>query len=152
MVSVHALKFNTPSSKPVEACMFLFTSNLFLKDQNTPKIEQHKNVSGREPWSSGFGRRIKFWRLWVRIPSPYTGYTFITKRGRGWHHLKYQHIFNWETERLKEKMFLHGRDANCGQFEWNRDRCTYQTIPFLLTLKAKSPPMRQRWTWYVALP
>ena len=30
---------------------------------------------GREPWSSGYGRRLMFVRLWVRIPSPYTGWT-----------------------------------------------------------------------------
>ena len=53
---------------------------------------------GREPWSSGNMRRLKIQRLWVRIPAPYTGWTFFTyvfvvmcfwkdenkwKRGRG---------------------------------------------------------------------
>ena len=28
----------------------------------------------REPWSSGYGRRLMFWRSWVRIPAPYTGW------------------------------------------------------------------------------
>ena len=58
---------------------------------------------GRELWSSGYGRRLMFQRLWVRIPAMYTGCTFLTficcknchdvclkrqkindKRGRGW--------------------------------------------------------------------
>ena len=33
---------------------------------------------GREPWSSGYGKRLTFRRLWVRIPAPYTGWTFFT--------------------------------------------------------------------------
>ena len=33
--------------------------------------------TGREPWSSGYGRILVFWRLWVRIPAPYTGWTFF---------------------------------------------------------------------------
>ena len=54
-------------------------------------------------WSSGYGRRLMSWRPWVRIPAPYTSWTyfhaelfknsilclFVTdwkwiKRGRGW--------------------------------------------------------------------
>ena len=31
---------------------------------------------GREPWYSGYGRRLMFQRSWVRIPVPYTGWTF----------------------------------------------------------------------------
>ena len=56
----------------------------------------------REPWSSGYGRRLVFKRSWVRIPALYTGWTFFTfiyckncivclkktenkrKRGRDW--------------------------------------------------------------------
>ena len=30
---------------------------------------------GREPWSSSYGRRLMFWRAWVWIPAPYTGWT-----------------------------------------------------------------------------
>ena len=33
---------------------------------------------GREPWSSGYGMRLIFQRLWVRILAPYTGWTFFT--------------------------------------------------------------------------
>ena len=30
----------------------------------------------REPWSSGYRGQLMFERLWVRIPAPYTGWTF----------------------------------------------------------------------------
>ena len=33
---------------------------------------------GREPWSSGYGKRLTFQRSWVRIPAQYTGWTFFT--------------------------------------------------------------------------
>ena len=31
-----------------------------------------------EPWSSGYGKRLTFWRSWVRILEQYTGWTFLT--------------------------------------------------------------------------
>ena len=31
---------------------------------------------GREPWYSGYGRRLMFQRSWVRIPAPHTRWTF----------------------------------------------------------------------------
>ena len=34
-------------------------------------------VLGREPWSSGYGRRLMFQWLWVRILAPYTRWTFF---------------------------------------------------------------------------
>ena len=33
-------------------------------------------ASRREPWSSGYGRRLRFQRLWVRILAPFTGWTW----------------------------------------------------------------------------
>ena len=33
---------------------------------------------GRTPWSSGYGRRLMSRRSWVRIPAPYTGWTFFS--------------------------------------------------------------------------
>ena len=33
---------------------------------------------GRESWSSGYGKRLMFQRLWVQIPAPYTWWTFFT--------------------------------------------------------------------------
>ena len=34
-----------------------------------------KNVGTKEPWSSGYGRRLVFLRSWIRIPAPYTGWS-----------------------------------------------------------------------------
>ena len=34
----------------------------------------NKNLKGREPRSSGYGRRLMFQRSWVWIPAPYTGH------------------------------------------------------------------------------
>ena len=44
------------------------------------KISNNIVLSGREPWSSGYGKRLTFWRLWVRILAPYTGWTFLYKK------------------------------------------------------------------------
>ena len=55
----------------------------------------NSSTFGREPWSSGYGSRLVFYRLWVWIPAPYTGWTFshlfvvnilvfVEKRGQGW--------------------------------------------------------------------
>ena len=42
------------------------------------KLLQTKNcLEGREPWSSGYGRRLMFQMSWVRIPAPYTGWTYF---------------------------------------------------------------------------
>ena len=38
----------------------------------------NKNYAGREPWSSGYGRRLMLQRSWLRIPAPNTGRTFFT--------------------------------------------------------------------------
>ena len=53
-----------------------------VKEQDPQKL---KNIGkevlptyGREPWSSGCGTRPMSWRSWVRIPAPYTGWTFFT--------------------------------------------------------------------------
>ena len=34
-----------------------------------------KNFNGREPWFSGYRRRLMFQRLWIRILAPETGWT-----------------------------------------------------------------------------
>ena len=36
-----------------------------------------EDSKGREPWSSGYGRRLMFQRSWVWIPAPYTGWIFF---------------------------------------------------------------------------
>ena len=40
-----------------------------------------------QQWSSGYGRRLKFYRLWVWIPGPYTRWTFF--HINLWQKLKY---------------------------------------------------------------
>ena len=34
-------------------------------------------LSGREPWSSGYRRRLVLHWSWVWVPAPYTGWTFV---------------------------------------------------------------------------
>ena len=48
------------------------------KSVNDSNNKTKKNSLELEPWSSGYGKRLKFQRLWVRIPAPYTGWTFFT--------------------------------------------------------------------------
>ena len=53
---------------------------------------------GWEPWSSDYGRRLTFWRLWVWIPVPYTGWTFF--------HInccKIVLMFVWKRPKINEK-------------------------------------------------
>ena len=45
-----------------------------LLNSNQPNIRS----AVKEPWSSGYGRRLAFERLWVRIPVPDTGWTLFT--------------------------------------------------------------------------
>ena len=42
------------------------------------RIKTEVYLRWAEPWSSGYGRRLMSWRLWVWIPAPYTGWTFFT--------------------------------------------------------------------------
>ena len=40
-------------------------------------IYEDYNIAGRqEPWSSGYSRRLMFQRMWVRILTTHTGWTF----------------------------------------------------------------------------
>ena len=39
-------------------------------------VTQRHLIVGWEPWSSGYGRRLTYQRSWVRIPVPYTGWTW----------------------------------------------------------------------------
>ena len=84
------------------------TCNVWYGDKPQTKII----LQGREPWSSGYGKRLTFQRSWVRFPVLYTGWTLFTlicsknckvclkrpkinkKRGRCWP------IF-WENSRKK---------------------------------------------------
>ena len=57
-----------------------------------------KESFGRKPWSSGYGRRLIFWRLWVWIPAPYSGWTFFTFI---W--CKIVLMFVWKRPKINEK-------------------------------------------------
>ena len=58
-------------------------TNLERKDRKRLKDGQRCNTRlkifcpGREPWSSGYGKRLTFQRSWVWILAPYTGWTFF---------------------------------------------------------------------------
>ena len=47
-----------------------------LQGNKIPLLVKITNV-GREPWSSGYGRRLMFQRSWVQILAPNTGWTFF---------------------------------------------------------------------------
>ena len=47
-----------------------------LDAENTTRL-RHTGCTGQEPWISGYGRILMFWRLWVWIPEVYTGWTLI---------------------------------------------------------------------------
>ena len=95
----------------------------------------------QEPWSSGYGRRLMYWRPWVRIPALYNGWTFFKsicrkncidaclkiKRGQRWPILKQfsSHLFwRWDTSRCPCKPFRRWRRRDEPsdpklRFEWN---------------------------------
>ena len=59
----------------------LISRTTFLQTPFCPNHDftNNRNKCGqeREPWSSGYGRRLMYRRLWERIPAPYTGWTFF---------------------------------------------------------------------------
>ena len=61
------------------------TKDITLTARPPPPQPKTKNVApinyfrhGREPWSSGYGRRLISRRSWVQIPAQYTGWKFFT--------------------------------------------------------------------------
>ena len=40
------------------------------------QLKFNNSLHPREPYSSGYGRRLTFRRSWVQIPVPYTGWTW----------------------------------------------------------------------------
>ena len=56
----------------------LYCYSLTTVNWNVDVIVCHLTIKmlGGEPWSSGYGRRLKFQRSWVWIPAPYTGWTW----------------------------------------------------------------------------
>ena len=52
-----------------------------IRNNYTERSSEREGILKRNlqaPWSSGYGRRLMFQRSWVRIPLPYTGWTFFT--------------------------------------------------------------------------
>ena len=47
-----------------------------MEDVDTVVDEKHSCEGWREPWSSGYGRRLVFRMSLVQIPAPYTRWTF----------------------------------------------------------------------------
>ena len=68
-------------------------------------------LPGREPWSCGYGRRLTFWRSWVRIPVPYSGRTFFTLIC-----CKILLLFVWKRPKINEKE---------GHFYKNKSDCNW---------------------------
>ena len=59
-------------------CVIFATRKRVRNRNNVFASGRLKKNKGREPWSSGYGRRFTFHRLWVRIPAPYTEWIFFT--------------------------------------------------------------------------
>ena len=75
--------------RPLKLTLFHTHVNISPITENLPTQERElkllmiivtinkKHVAGREPWSSGYERRLMFQRSWVQIPELYTGWTFF---------------------------------------------------------------------------
>ena len=68
------------NAKTMETVQEGQSPNLFdyWADTSLPFFLLLKSSFRREPWSSGYGWRLRFKRSWVEIPAPYTGWTFYT--------------------------------------------------------------------------
>ena len=60
-----------------EEIEFLSIGDIFAKNMLLNFAELKNIKVGREPWSSSYGKRLMFQRSWVRIPAPYTEWTFF---------------------------------------------------------------------------
>ena len=71
----------------------------------SPSLQLFSNVYqrflnvGREPWSSGYGKRLTFQRSWVRILAPDTGWTWHFSY---WIVVKIA-LFVWKRPKINEK-------------------------------------------------
>ena len=71
---------NQNSIESLSSILFVFLPLFFC--QSGPlfhlfSLSSNNILQGWKPWSSGYGRRLMFWRTWVWIPAPYTGWAFI---------------------------------------------------------------------------
>ena len=97
----------------IKAFSFSLSKSWFLEGRNRNRDEQQANKQtrqavdehkqwkkdGREPRSSGYGRRLMFKRLWVQIQVLYTGWT--------WHFLQWFYVkivsFVWTRPKINAK-------------------------------------------------
>ena len=66
------LSYGGPSTEDASRSFLFPVENL-----PTLIITVVERIKGRESWSSGYGWRLVFQRLWVRIPATYTGWTLF---------------------------------------------------------------------------
>ena len=74
---------------------------------------------GREPWSRGYGRRLMFRRLWVRIPSMYNGCAWFEKTKINENEAGDKPIWKkrfWRHQLLSQMFFVFFKCANPGLF------------------------------------
>ena len=58
--------------------IFFWSHWLRVKSDAWKQMKRKKaHQTGEEAWSSGYGRSLMFWKLWVRIAAPFTGWTFF---------------------------------------------------------------------------
>ena len=99
---------------------------------------QRKIKIKREAWSSGYGRRLTFRRLWVRIPAPNTGrqlFTLICCKNcnffRKKAHLKKE---KERQQRKKEAMLDTEREGK-------RERRSEKNVAYYLTMFCRKPKL-----------
>ena len=78
-----------------------------MRERDRKEGLREKEVVWRrgEPWSSDDGMRLMFRRPWVRIPAPYTGWTFFT--------FIYSKVCNVRLEKAENKQ----KEAGEGPFK-----------------------------------
>ena len=103
---------------------------------------KNKQEDVQEPWSSGYRSRLMKWRLWGRIPAPYTVWTFFKlicckkcidvclkmnenkqKRGREWPTFfkkSRRSIFSWKEELKAGKRFFLDQNIIINVEGWTR--------------------------------
>ena len=92
-VSSHNHWTRAPTMVHFRSIVGLYLNKVVPDKFRVDKVTLNTVVQWREPWYSGYGRRLTWQRSWVRILAPYTGYLFEKtenkrKRGPGWPILK----------------------------------------------------------------
>ena len=92
-VSSHNHWTRAPTMVHFRSIVGLYLNKVVPDKFRVDKVTLNAVVQWREPWYSGYGRRLTWQRSWVRILAPYTGYLFEKtenkrKRGPGWPILK----------------------------------------------------------------